>query len=252
MSYFVRYRESDFTLGDERFVVGRAEACGLSIDDPLASRTHAAFFVDGARVLVEDLGSRNGVRVNGEKIIGTRELVHGDIVRIGSQEMTLMKRRSARADTLVQPPVTQRLKAFGVLGSLAEKALALGHGEEAERIIGRQLDVLVEDAEQRKPLDDATFVKAAHYAVRLATVTNRGRWVDYLFRLHAAQNRLMVTELVDQLYELARKVSGASPAQLRAYLEVLKSSAAAPGGVPLGPSERFLIGRIEGLSALLR
>lgn len=252
MSFVVRYGEREFPLGDERFVVGRAEACGLCIDDPLASRTHAAFFVEGARVLIEDLGSRNGVRVNGEKIVGSRELVHGDVVRVGSQELTLVKRRSARADTLAQRPVTQRLKAFGVLGSLVEKALALGHGDEAERIIGRQLDALAEDAEKGKLLDEPTFQKATHYALSLATSTGRGRWIDYLFRLHAAQQKLMAAELVDELYELARKVSGASPGQLRAYLEALKGASAAPGAAPAGPSERFLVGRIEGLAALLR
>jgi hypothetical protein len=248
MSFFVRFRQEEFPLGEEKkFVVGRSETCELCVDDPLASRTHAAFSVTDGHVFVEDLGSRNGVRVNGEKITSVREIVHGDQVRVGSQELVLVKHRAARADTLVQAPTTQRLKAFGVLGTLTDKAIALGHGDEAERIIGRQLEALSEDAGDPEGLDEDMFKKASGYAVKLAALTGRGRWVDYLFQLHAARKRLMAAELVDQLYELARRVNGASSAALKDYLQVIKQS---PAG--LGPSERFLIGRIEGLGSLLR
>ncbi len=247
MSFFVRFRQEEFPIGDDKkFVVGRSETCELCVDDPLASRTHAAFSVTDGRAFVEDLGSRNGVRVNGEKITSTREIVHGDQVRVGSQELVLVKHRAARADTLVQAPTTQRLKAFGVLGTLADKAIALGHGEEAERIIGRQLEALSEQATDGG-LEDEMFKKASNYALKLAALTGRGRWVDYLFQLHAVQKKLMATELVDELYELARKVSGASSGAMRDYLQVIKESQ-----VALGPSERFLVGRIEGLGSLLR
>jgi hypothetical protein len=247
MSFFVRFRQEEFPIGEERFVVGRSESCQLCIDDPLASRTHAAFSVTDGRVFVEDLGSRNGVRVNGEKITSTREIVHGDQVRVGSQELVLVKHRAARADTLVQAPTTQKLKAFGVLGTLADKALALGHGDEAERIIGRQLEALAEEAGDHVGLDEDMFEKATGYALKLAGLTTRGRWVDYLFRLHAAEKRLMAAALVDELYDLARKVNGASSGAMKDYLQVIKNSQTA-----LGPSERFLVGRIEGLGSLLR
>jgi hypothetical protein len=203
--------------------------------------------VTDGRAFVEDMGSRNGVRVNGEKITSMREIVHGDQVRVGSQELVLVKHRAARADTLVQAPATQRLKAFGVLGTLADKAIALGHGEEAERIIGRQLEALSEQAADAEGLDDEMFKKASNYALKLAALTGRGGWVDYLFQLHAGQKKLMATELVDELYELARKVSGASSGAMREYLQIIKEAQ-----VAVGPSERFLVGRIEGLGSLLR
>ena len=246
MSFFLRYRQEEFPLGDTRFVVGRSESCELCIDDPLASRSHAALTVQDGRVFIEDLGSRNGVRVNGERITSVREVVHGDQIRIGSQELVLVRHRAARADTLVQAPATQRFDAFGVLGSLTDKAIALGHGDEAERIIGRQLDSLVEGFGESGPLAEETFRRATGYAVKLAALTGRGRWVDYLFRLHESHERLMATELVDQLYDLARKVDGVSSAQMRAYLDVIRRSQPT-----LGPRDRFLVGRIEGLASLL-
>jgi hypothetical protein len=69
--------------------VGRSAACQITIDDPLVSREHARFRVDGGRVTVEDLGSRNGVSVNGKLIKDITELADADRVRIGSQELVL-------------------------------------------------------------------------------------------------------------------------------------------------------------------
>jgi hypothetical protein len=45
--------------------VGRGRAAGLRVPDPLASRVHLRLRAEGGAVTVEDLGSKNGVRVNG-------------------------------------------------------------------------------------------------------------------------------------------------------------------------------------------
>src|SRR5512142_2516881 len=74
---------------------GRGDDCQLSTDDPLVSRQHARFVVSGASVTIEDLGSRNGVAVNGSKIAKRQTLVPGDRVRIGAQELTLLRGNEA-------------------------------------------------------------------------------------------------------------------------------------------------------------
>ena len=51
--------------------IGRA-ANDLSVDDPAISRRHAVFRLVGDALEVEDLGSRNGTLVNGERIAATR------------------------------------------------------------------------------------------------------------------------------------------------------------------------------------
>lgn len=64
-------------------IVGRDPACDISeINDPLMSRRHAAFSAGPREVMVRDLGSRNGILVNGVK---TSEsiLKSGDVVQIG-------------------------------------------------------------------------------------------------------------------------------------------------------------------------
>ncbi|MCA9622993.1 MAG: sigma 54-interacting transcriptional regulator, partial [Myxococcales bacterium] len=66
-------------------VLGRAPGeGGLALpEDHQASRRHARFLRRGRDVSVEDLGSRNGTFVNGERVSRT-PLVDRDVVRIGS------------------------------------------------------------------------------------------------------------------------------------------------------------------------
>src|SRR5215468_2175299 len=89
MLYRLRYLAHDLELPAGEFCIGRSAECQLSLDDPLVSRRHALLRIGTDGVSVEDLGSRNGVLVNGTKIEGARDLVDGDKVQIGSQEMTL-------------------------------------------------------------------------------------------------------------------------------------------------------------------
>ena len=49
-------------------IVGRGEGCQLVLDDPLISRRHACFVVDDREVTLKDLGSTNGVLVNGARV----------------------------------------------------------------------------------------------------------------------------------------------------------------------------------------
>ena len=65
-----------------RVIVGRDPACDVSVDDSFLSRRHAEFFMSANAVTVRDLGSRNGLYVNGTRAI-ERVLAEGDIVQIG-------------------------------------------------------------------------------------------------------------------------------------------------------------------------
>lgn len=65
-----------------RLVVGRDPSCDVSHDDSLLSRRHAEFMTAGDEVTVRDLGSRNGVFVNGARAAEQR-LAAGDVVQIG-------------------------------------------------------------------------------------------------------------------------------------------------------------------------
>lgn len=64
------------------YLVGRHPECDLQLDSPKISRRHCCFALAYDRLIVRDLGSRNGVRVNGREIVET-QLFRGDEVAIG-------------------------------------------------------------------------------------------------------------------------------------------------------------------------
>lgn len=64
-------------------LVGRDPECALTIPSGLVSREHARIVVDGERVTLLDLGSKNGTRVGGRRVEGEVRLAEGDEVRIG-------------------------------------------------------------------------------------------------------------------------------------------------------------------------
>jgi hypothetical protein len=86
-------------------LIGRAPECDVVIDDPLVSRHHARITCDVGEALFEDLGSRNGSRVNGSVVLEPKLLEHGDRIQIGSRELIFHK-ESAFSE--VRIPVARR------------------------------------------------------------------------------------------------------------------------------------------------
>ncbi|HEY3496770.1 MAG TPA: FHA domain-containing protein, partial [Polyangiaceae bacterium] len=71
MKFLLRSGPREFELPVGRFLIGRSETCELPLDDPLVSRQHVALVVDESGVTLEDLGSRNGVKLNGSLVSGS-------------------------------------------------------------------------------------------------------------------------------------------------------------------------------------
>lgn len=77
------HRGESYPLGDE-LTVGRGGGCGIVLTaDQFVSTVHARVFRRGDDVFVEDLGSRNGTYVNGERITTTTRIKRGDRVQFG-------------------------------------------------------------------------------------------------------------------------------------------------------------------------
>ncbi|MGI8574191.1 MAG: FhaA domain-containing protein [Egibacteraceae bacterium] len=68
---------------DGSALMGRLPECDVTISDTSVSRRHARILREHGRWLVEDLGSTNGVRVNGAKV-GRAPLDDGDQIELGS------------------------------------------------------------------------------------------------------------------------------------------------------------------------
>jgi DNA-binding CsgD family transcriptional regulator len=64
--------------------------CEVQVDDGLASRRHARMYVADEGLMVEDLGSRNGVFVNQQRLRAPTLLAHGDVVGIGRESFEVV------------------------------------------------------------------------------------------------------------------------------------------------------------------
>ena len=71
-----------FALREGRNIIGRESDADIRLALPAVSRRHAAIVIDGEDAAVQDLGSRNGTCLNGEKLEAARPLRPGDEIRI--------------------------------------------------------------------------------------------------------------------------------------------------------------------------
>lgn len=77
-----------FQLDRDSAVIGRSGECDVSLDVAAVSRRHANVTRAGGRFYVEDLESRNGTLVNGQKIVGRTPLRDGDRILVCDQEFS--------------------------------------------------------------------------------------------------------------------------------------------------------------------
>lgn len=91
-------REHDLPYGDH--TVGRGGGASIRLDDHDVSRRHARLEVDSDGVWVHDLGSKNGVFANGERVSDPVLLVHGDTLSFGDLVLRLSHPASQVAEAL--------------------------------------------------------------------------------------------------------------------------------------------------------
>ncbi len=283
MPFRIRYLAHDLELPVGEFIVGRGPECQLAVDDPLVSRKHAALHVRKDGVVAQDLGSRNGVLVNGAKIDSPKELSPGDKIRIGNQEIIIYKTDEPRSSPLSdeehrramqtiggmnvneihasieaaaldsvndgrlnRSETSRRFQSVRLLCGVADKALAMGKPDEAERILQALLLGILKRSKIGQRPKDGVAEYAALYAARLAAATTKGLWVDYVFDLYTSLHKVLPATVIDELYTVVRKAKGIDVKLFRGYVEDLKRTAG-----QLGPADRFLLQRIEGLDRLL-
>ncbi|MCC6750957.1 MAG: FHA domain-containing protein [Deltaproteobacteria bacterium] len=78
-----RGQRLEVTSGSAPLVLGRDEGCDFRLSDADASRQHVEVARQGAEVFARDLGSKNGLLVNGHRAEGRRALRHGDRLQVG-------------------------------------------------------------------------------------------------------------------------------------------------------------------------
>jgi pSer/pThr/pTyr-binding forkhead associated (FHA) protein len=146
-------------LPEGRTVFGRAESCGVTLEDEAVSSSHLEIAARGSSLLATDLDSSNGTTLNGDPLDRPRRLRNGDVLQIGPYRLELAmppqlrdeqtvaaasdrlqlsedEREAARA--LVAPYRDAAVKA-GRPATRAEVATALSI---SERTVQRRLDGL--------------------------------------------------------------------------------------------------------------
>jgi adenylate cyclase len=83
------YFDTPYDLPEGTTSLGRADENDIVLGGDLVSRKHARLHVEGDALRIEDLGSRNGSRVNGAPLQGTRPLSPGDIVTLGENTLSV-------------------------------------------------------------------------------------------------------------------------------------------------------------------
>ncbi|WP_233605001.1 sigma 54-interacting transcriptional regulator [Corallococcus sp. AB030] len=133
-------------------VIGRAVGADVVVEDASVSRQHAKVGVAEGEAFIADLGSHNGVRVNGERVQGTRPLDGGDVVTLGN--VTLVFHRGER-------PLPERR-------ALETEGLRARLSEELDRVhsSGLAVSVLALEVESAR-VPQVELVRALHGALRL-------------------------------------------------------------------------------------
>lgn len=242
--YKLRLGGSTLVLPEGVLEVGRSSDCWLTLEDEISSRVHARFHVDAQTCEIEDLGSRNGTFVNGERIVGRRRIFDGDRIRIGRELMTMLESEtvdlgdaSARLRQTLAPGEQAGLPEL--MGQLIDKALKSGKTRDAERYataLHTQIGAL------KMNVDHPAARTAIDCLVRVAEHTGNGKWIDTLFHLHADKRWVLESEVLAKIRGALDRIPRIPGTGLHTYESRLRELARE--GVELPPRLVGVIGEL--------
>lgn len=87
----------------DEITIGRQEGNTIRLTERNVSRRHARLLRQQAHVLIEDLGSYNGIKVNGDRITGQVTVQDGDLIQIGDYDLAIQREEEARAASATVP-----------------------------------------------------------------------------------------------------------------------------------------------------
>jgi hypothetical protein len=198
--------------------------------------------IDDGGARIEDLGSINGVYVNGERIGEPRKLAAGDQLTIGSQLLAVHfgapdgmapGRTTVPTQTGTDPAVSAadneepewdtstRAGGLSLIVGVAERMLALGQTREAENLMVSHLARALDDARCGRAQSPDTVQAVLHFAMRLAAATRHNRWLNYVLDLLTALRAPLSPALMEPLREAAARAGAVDTAKLQAYRAVL-------------------------------
>ncbi len=236
------------------------------LNDGLVSRKHAILHIHEDKVVLEDLGSKNGVVLAGQKIGKPSPVNHLDTFAVGGHEMTIIeegRREELRATARELPRIrmitehdaeedveedddtTGNVSGFLLVSSIADKALSLNRINEAERILAKHLDIML--ARAMAGASPTHVEEASLFALRLARHGDGGRWVEWVFLIFTALNKVMPSSVIEELQDVVRITKYRDVRPPERYVERLEERAAS-----LSAPERFRYKRMKSLERVIR
>jgi hypothetical protein len=224
-------------------LIGRSPDCQVTIEDPLVSRQHARVVIDDEGALVEDLKSRNGVKLNGQPVRGATKIKDGDRLRIGTQELVFCEiaegsgpvvakttgflRHCARCrlpypqellacpncgetmqleeDTMTGQLGAETSRSWGLqlLLEVLEKAVALGRVPDAARALQRIESQIEERLTAGERVDPKQLDEVARAACAVASATRDAQNLAWVLRIYPRANLVPAAAVTDAIGEVA-------------------------------------------------
>ncbi len=116
-----------WTITADEFVIGRGGECDLVLPERQVSRQHAKILREDGRFAVQDLGSKNGTHLNGERVRGRVPIQDGDEIQIALCVKLVFIGTGATLPLTFDPPKH-------------EKALSINEAERSVSIKGKRLE----------------------------------------------------------------------------------------------------------------
>jgi len=96
---YIYYSTSDgaqheLELGEQAVTIGRSTEADVVIEDDRLSRRHCEIRQEEDQFYIQDLESKNGTYLNGERIESSTRLLPGDRVRIGGTDILATDERT--------------------------------------------------------------------------------------------------------------------------------------------------------------
>lgn len=149
------YFDTTYDLPEGETSLGRADENDIVLSGDLVSRKHARIKVKGDHLTVEDLGSRNGSKVNGQPLTTVVDLKAGDTVNVG--ENTLSIRRPAKVENAATEMVdlgAGGVRRFGVEGEDIAQAVMIAKNVRESVVLQALDNILPFDHPPPSPLLD--------------------------------------------------------------------------------------------------
>ena len=118
-------RKTVVPLVREEITIGRQDGNTIRLTERNVSRKHARLVKENGSLLIEDLGSYNGVRVNGEKITEKTKIKEGDLVEIGDYDLGIQGKFEASATPTTSTPKQATVPPGAVKAPVAAKPVSM-------------------------------------------------------------------------------------------------------------------------------